>query len=43
MAIFAHPYAAWLSRSASYRATLVVTYFAFGYLLVWGVLNLLQA
>jgi hypothetical protein len=43
LAICVHPCAAWLSRSVGYRATVLCTYFALGYLLVFGVLSLISA
>ena len=43
LAICVHPCAAWLSRSASYRATVLIAYFALGYLVVFGLLNLISA
>jgi len=40
LAICVHPYAAWRSRSAQQRATLVVAYFSVSYGIVLGLLHL---
>ena len=43
LAICVHPCAAWLSRSTSYRAAVLVAYFALGYVLVLGLLQVISA
>ena len=42
-AICAHPFAAWHSRSWTDRAVLLISYFAIGYGVVFGLLNAISA
>jgi hypothetical protein len=43
LAMFVHPSAAWRSRSTNQRAGLLFAYFAFSYLLTFGLLRLIAA